>query len=241
MKIGLQVYSVRDALAEDYAGTMRQIKAMGYAGVELFGNAPTAPEVKTLLNTLRLEVIGHHFGLSDLEKDFAACAARAKEIGTDNIICAWSMPTPEQPWEAILESLTSIAAKAKAINMNFLYHNHDHEINQYLGQQRVLDAILEICNGEIDIAWVHAGGANVQDYLEQHANKTQLLHLKDVKTNGDKWETVELGQGSVPLLECLVQAKKTQSPWLIIEQDFSPNPMQSAARNYSWLKERMLA
>jgi sugar phosphate isomerase/epimerase len=237
MNIGLQLYSVRDALNADYVGTLEAVKTMGYVGVELFGNHLPAPEIKALLERIGLVAIAHHFVLGELEADFAACAERAQAVGTNTMVCAWSMPTPEQPWEAILSALERIAAKAKQAGFEFLYHNHDHEILQTVSGQRVMDAILERVDGEIDVAWVTAGKADAVAYLEQHAKKTKLIHVKDVRFAGEKWQTVELGQGQVPLEAVLVV--KTASPWLVIEQDHSPDPMQSAKNNFVWLEQNL--
>jgi sugar phosphate isomerase/epimerase len=237
MNIGLQLYSVRDALSTDYAGTLEAVKNMGYAGVELFGNHLPAHEIKALLERIGLVAIAHHFVLNELEADFAACAERAHTVGTNTLVCAWSMPTAEQPWEAILSALEQIAAKAKQAGFEFLYHNHDHEILQTVAGQRVMDAILERADGEIDVAWVTAGKVDAVVYLEQYAQKTKLIHLKDVRTDGEKWQTVELGQGQVPL-EAILQVR-TASPWLVIEQDHSPDPMQSAKNNFVWLEQKL--
>jgi sugar phosphate isomerase/epimerase len=238
MNIGLQLYSVRDALAADYSGTLETVKNMGYTGVELFGNHLPAPETKALLERFGLVAIAHHFGLGELEKDFAACAERVRAIGTNTLVCAWSMPTSEQPWEAILEALTQIVQKAKAAGLQFLYHNHDHEISQSVAGQRVMDAILERVDGEIDIAWLTAGGVDAALYLEQHAKKAKLQHIKDVRLEDGKWQTVELGQGVVPLQSCLA-LQTPQTAWLIVEQDHSPHPMQSAQNNLGWLTEAL--
>ena len=35
--VALQLYSVRDAMAEDFAGTIKKVKEMGYDGVEFAG------------------------------------------------------------------------------------------------------------------------------------------------------------------------------------------------------------
>jgi sugar phosphate isomerase/epimerase len=238
MKIGLQLYSVRDALAADYSGTLKTVKNMGYTGVELFGNHLPANQIKALLTGLELTAIAHHFVLSELEQDFAACAERTHAVGADTMVCAWSMPTPEQPWEAILTALEQVAIKAKAAGLRFLYHNHEHEILQTVAGQRVMDAILERVDGELDVAWLVVGNTDAPAYLEQHSQKVGLQHIKDVQFDGEKWQTVELGQGSVPLKACL-EVSTPNTNWLVAEQDYSPNPMQSAKNNFDWLAETL--
>jgi sugar phosphate isomerase/epimerase len=237
MKIGLQVYSVRDEIQADLVGTMEKVASFGYAGVELYSGIPGTPEeTKALLNRLGLEAVSHHFVLAELENDLEACMTRVKALDIDHVVCAWSKPTPEQSWEAIVASVGSIAKQIEAKGLTFSYHNHDHEIKEYVGGKRVFDALMEVCDLEVDVAWLHTGGVNAPEYLEHYAPRTKLVHFKDVKRNGDTFDTVELGQGEVPLKACLEIAPKTKSGWLLVEQDNSPDPISSAKRNYEWLK-----
>jgi sugar phosphate isomerase/epimerase len=236
MKIGLQIYSIRDALGLDYLGTLQKVKQMGFAGVELFGDHYSGLETNAMLEQTGLEVIGHHFMFDQLHNDFAACAERVKAIGTDFLVCAWSMPSTTTSWLDILSGLSVIAQKCKDAGLRFAYHNHEHEVLQQINQSSVLEHILALVNAEVDVAWIHAGGLNPAVFLEQNAQKVQALHFKDVKLVQDAWQTVELGQGSVPLKEILNAAASTPSEWLIIEQDHSTDPMGSAERNLAWLK-----
>jgi sugar phosphate isomerase/epimerase len=237
MKIGLQIYSVRNQVQADFVGTMEQVASHGYAGVELYSGIPgTAEETKALLNRLNLEAVSHHFILEELEKDLEACIARAKTLEIDHIVCAWSKPTPEQSWEDIVVSVGKIAKAIEAKGMTFSYHNHDHEIKEYVHGKRVFDALMDVCDLEVDIAWLHTGGVSAPEYLAHYAPRTKLIHFKDVKKSGDKFDTVELGQGEVPLQACLEVAPQTKSAWLMVEQDESPDPLESAKRNYQWLK-----
>jgi sugar phosphate isomerase/epimerase len=236
MKIGLQLYSLREALGLDYLGTLQQVKQMGYSGVELYGDHHSADATKAMLETSGLTAIAHHFSFEQLHSDFNACAERAKAIGTDFLVCSWSMPSEMLSWQEILSGLSEIALNSQNANLRFAYHNHDHEIRQSLNETSVLEQMLRLVNAEIDVAWVHAGGQNPAVFLEQNAHKAHLLHIKDVLLEHDAWQTVELGQGTVPLHEVLVATSKTPSEWLIIEQDHSLDPMGSAARNFLWLK-----
>ena len=89
---------------------------------------------------------------------------------------------------------------------------------------------------ELDIAWVHAGGAKPSAYLEKYASRTILVHIKDVKKTATGWETVELGKGEVKLADAIAAAKDSSAQWLLVEQDNSPTPLESHAKNVAWLK-----
>jgi sugar phosphate isomerase/epimerase len=84
MKIGLQVYSIRDDAANDFAAAMKKVKDMGYDGVELAGTyGLSAAEIKKVLADVGLEVISAHIPLDDMEKDPDGTPSAYKWIGFD--------------------------------------------------------------------------------------------------------------------------------------------------------------
>jgi sugar phosphate isomerase/epimerase len=237
LPIGLQVYSVRDALAKDFDDTLTQVAKMGYEGVELFGGLPS--HTKKLVNELGLRVAGRHGLYDDFVKDLQAHIDGTLELGSPTLVCAWSMAGENYSWETITENLEKIAQTVKKQGLEFAYHNHGHELLQKVGKQTVLDYMADnapTLNFELDIAWLHSGGVDPSAYLEKYANRTVLVHVKDIRKKGSDWDTVDLGQGEVDLTKALAGARTTKTPWLLVEQDNSDNPMQSAKNNVAWLK-----
>lgn len=238
LPIGLQVYSVRDALAKDFDGTLTQIAKMGYEGVELFGGLPG--HAKKLVNELGLKVPGRHGLYDDFVKEIDKHIAETLELGSPVLVCAWSMPGDSYTWETITENLEKFAQAAKNQGLTFAYHNHGHELLQNVGSQRVLDYMAENApslNFELDIAWLYSGGVSPSEYLEKYANRVALVHVKDIAKKGSDWDTVELGQGEVDLSKALTSAGKTTAQWRLIEQDNSDDPMRSAKNNFTWLQQ----
>ena len=77
MKLGIQLYSVRDDAARDLPGTLRRIAEMGYDGVELAGlYGKTAEEVRDLAQEVGLTVISAHVGLAEFRQGIAETVAR---------------------------------------------------------------------------------------------------------------------------------------------------------------------
>ena len=251
LPIGLQVYSLRDALAQDFDGTMTQVAQMGYEGVELFGQLPL--NTKGLLSGLGLKVSSKHGLYDDFLNDLPQHLDQVSSLGAGVLVCAWSMATPENSWEKITENLEKFAQAAKTQNLAFAYHNHAHELTQKVGDKTVLDYMATnapTMQFEQDIAWLHAGQVNPATYLETYANRTVLAHVKDIKAkSGDAqdptglshWETVELGKGDVNLGAALTAVGKTKSQWLIVEQDNSADPIRSAKNNLEWLRNYQAA
>lgn len=237
LPIGLQIYSLRNQLAQDFYGTLGQVAQMGYQGVELFGTLPPAKELGTRLDSMGLEVAGRHATLDQLVADFEALADHTLELGAKYLVCAWSKASPT--WEHNAQQLAQLAQKAQNKGLKLLYHNHAHEILEQVAGQPALDYLLSqsaLLGAEPDIAWLYAGGADPSAYLERYAGRIPLLHVKDVRKNGSDWETVELGSGEVPLVATLAKAPSAGVAWLLVEQDHSPNPLESAKRNIAWLK-----
>jgi sugar phosphate isomerase/epimerase len=160
-------------------------------------------------------------------------------LGAPTLVCAWSNATPEHGWENITENLETFAQAATKQGLNFAYHNHDHELSNKVGSERVLDYMAKNAPTllfEMDVAWLYAGGVDAATYLTTYANRTTLVHMKDVKKAAKGFDTVELGQGEVPLDGILTAARKTATTWILAEQDNSDDPLRSAKNNAAWLK-----
>ena len=70
MKLGFQLYSVRDDMAQDFLGTLKKVKAMGFEGGEMAGwHGHTAKEVKAMFEEAGLTPISAHVAYQDLMPD----------------------------------------------------------------------------------------------------------------------------------------------------------------------------
>ena len=86
MDIGLQLYGLRDSLAEDYAGGIARVAKIGFTGVEAFGDFLTASEHKALTDSHGLKVVGHHFVIHQLETDSQRCIDRTLGVGSPVVV-----------------------------------------------------------------------------------------------------------------------------------------------------------
>src|SRR5215211_5717985 len=89
--ISLQLYTVRDLAAKDFAGTLREVARIGYKAVELagYGNLKTAKEAKKALDDAGLTVSGAHARLEMLEKELNQVLDDAETLGNGIVICPW--------------------------------------------------------------------------------------------------------------------------------------------------------
>jgi sugar phosphate isomerase/epimerase len=251
MKLGLQLYTVRDALTADFNGTLEAISKMDFDGVELAGNygGMEPAGLKKYLNELGLDVAGMHLGLEALETDLEAQIHFAQAVGAKHVVCPWlDSARYVNGWDAAIASLTKIGRILEGEGLGFAYHNHTFEFETRVGSGYALDAIAAAGIAlEFDIAWAHASGVNPAAYLTQHSGHVPLLHVKDVKRVSDKsgtdgWETVELGRGSVPLRATLEVAEAAGVEWLVLEQDYSAgHALESVRQSRAWYEAHKVA
>ncbi|MES2443897.1 MAG: sugar phosphate isomerase/epimerase [Pseudomonadota bacterium] len=201
---GLQLWTVKDELAKDFAGTLKALKTIGYARVEAAGWVNQAPAAfRAGVADAGLECTSCHFGMRDLMTDSDADArlAAAKEVGVTYVVA--SSPHASRPmpggmpwthavaqsmtladWQANAERMNIVGAKARALGLRFGYHNHSAEFLMYDGKLawgellRITDPALVAF--EVDIGWVAAAGVDPVEAIGLGGKRVQLLHIKDL-------------------------------------------------------------
>ncbi|WP_281889747.1 sugar phosphate isomerase/epimerase [Paenibacillus sp. YYML68] len=248
MGIGVQLYTLRDELAADFRGTLRKVAELGYEGVEFAGYGDiAADEMKALLQELGLQVAGSHVSLERLRSNLEGEIAYMKTIGGKTIICPYSSPdADEEGWKAVIAELRSYGEQISKHGLLFAYHNHEFEFEGKVGDSLIFDAIFESSSPEtlqveMDVCWVKRGGQDPIAYIHKYAGRLPLVHMKDFNYDGDGVQTLELGQGIVPLAEVLAAASDSGVQWLIVEQDRCQNPpLVSVENSLNWLREHYL-
>lgn len=187
MKVGLQLYSIREEMERDMDAALGAVKEMGYDFVEFAGYfGRSAGEVAGLLRKYELECIsvhqGYHVFLEKPEENIAFL----KTIGAKYCAIPWMGPENQkgQPgFEKAVAEIRQAAALLKENGIQMLYHNHDFEFAKYEGKY-VLDWLyetvsLELLKPEIDTCWARYAGCDPCDYLEKYAGEIKIVHLKD--------------------------------------------------------------
>lgn len=247
MGIGLQLFTVRDALAEDFEGTLRKVAAMGYEGVEFAGyGGLEAEQLRSLLQELNLKAIGSHISLELLETNLDNEIAYLKTIGAQYAICPWLAPEERDAdaWRRHLPNLEKYGKKISEAGLTFAYHNHEFEFEVELEGKMVFDYMYETISPEylqveMDIGWVQYSELDPLAYIKKYAGRLPLLHLKDFRSGpkGEPIDTVELGRGDLPLMAIIGAASEASVEWIIVEQDRCANPpLQAVAESMEWVK-----
>jgi len=208
LPIGLQLYSVRTLLPTDYAGTLKQLGALGYKEVEAAGffNMPVE-QVKAAMQGAGLRCVSAHYPLMLLNQHLDEILPFCKSLGTGFVVCSSPMhqqqgvkgPLSLDDWRWSADQFNQIATKVEAAGMRFAYHNHIAEFTPIDGvlpwEEMAKHTDPAKVSFELDCGWVIVGGQDPVHYLKQYPTRIVMLHVKDFKDN--KEPSVELGTGSI--------------------------------------------
>lgn len=180
LKVGIQLYSLRDKMEADMYGTLKAVKEMGYDCVEFAGYfGKSAEEIKAMLDELGLECISVH---QLVETDEAAKYVKA--LGAKYAAVPWyKVEEFLDNWDATIEKFTN-AGKILADNgLAMLYHNHDFEFRTKDGEI-IIDKLYstidsKYLNPEFDTCWVKYAGYEPTEYLAKYAGRINIVHIKD--------------------------------------------------------------
>lgn len=265
LPIAVQLYSVRDAAAADFYGTLKQIKEMCYDGVEFAGLHGAKPaDVKTWCEEIGLTPISAHVPYVDMLKDPIGVLAAYAEIGCKFVVVPYLMPE-HRPDNAnfpyVVEFIGIIGKAAKTFGMQLLYHNHDFEFLKIDGKY-ALDILYDtvpadLLQTEIDTCWASVGGVDPAEYVRKYSNRSPVVHLKDYfgvqsedmyeligvdgtrKQRPANFELRPVGFGIQNIPAILEAAKAAGSEWVVVEQDFPSmglTPMECAKKSIDYLK-----
>ncbi len=233
VRLGLQLYSVKEDCAEDFLGTIARIGQIGYHGVEFAGfyGTPAADVRQTLADNGLVAAASHH-GIDALREDMDAIIGYAQAIDCPTIIC------PGFGGDRIREVFSQIAAlfnafgqSCEAAGLHFAYHIHGHEfvdLDGMTGMQILLDETdPALVSFEPDTYWIERGGGNAVQFIKDHGERCTFIHFKDWKER-DEWHDVEIGDGMLDVRGVIAAARGTPVEWYIVEQEAFERPRMDA-------------
>lgn len=250
MQIGLQLYSVRDAAAKDFIGTLKRIAEMGYEGVEFAGYGGLTPEeMKTTLTELGLQVAGSHVSIEELTNNLDAHIEMSKAVGNTFIACPWLSKESYESLEAIratAEQFKQAAERLAAHGIQLGYHNHDFEFTTIIEGKTVEEQLFDILPAELlqcelDTCWVQFAGQDPIEWIHRFDDRLPAIHLKDLGREEDGTPiTLELGKGELDLVAVANAAKQAGAKWIIVEQDQTQrDSMASVEASLRWAKTNL--
>lgn len=267
--IGVQLYMLRDLLAQDLEGTLAAIAGLGIRYVEFAGYYGRSPAAwRALLRSNGLRAIGAHGLYPDMSDDLVSAAIETgAAIGLDWLVAAvprlpgLKQPITEASFRAATQRITLDDIKAtadrfnrigelvKSAGMRFAYHNHGFDFRRYEGRYG-LDLILERTDPtlvalQLDIGNTIAAGADPMPYLVPNG-RLRLVHVKDWKgpysPSLDQFPaSAPIGDGTIKWRPILTSLASARIPYAFIEQEGieATAAMDLLARNFHNLQKVM--
>ena len=240
MRLSVQLYTVREALAEDYVGTLRRLKEIGLEYVEGAGNygGGTAAEGKAILDDLGLKASGSHVDINRLQHSLDEVIEEHQTMEIPFVIVPYLAEADRNDYTKLAGILTPIGTKLKEKGLTLCYHNHDFEF-QMQNDETGLEVLFSKTNpnllqSELDLAWVAIAGADPVATMEKYGNRLPLVHLKDYDPDATpRWRPA--GEGVMDWDACLAKAQELGVQYGAIELDESPgDPLDAVAKSYEF-------
>ena len=237
-QIGIQLWSVRDVMENDYAGTLEKLAKMGYTSIEFAGyGGLSAQEMKDVLAVNNLKPAGSHIGIQRLTENLDEEIEYHKTLGTEYLICPFYEMKNKEDALTLAKTLKPVIAKINDEGFKFAYHNHAHEFAASEGEYLLdilFDNLQDTAFMELDIFWAAHAGVDYFAYMERHKDRLKLLHIKQI----DKEKhCVDLDKGILDFKEIITKAKALGTEHFIVEQEeYEVSSMVSVKNDIDYLK-----
>jgi sugar phosphate isomerase/epimerase len=263
--IGLQLYTVRDAMAADPAGTLAKVAQIGFNSVEgatytgtqtFYGMDAAGFAAQLKQNGLVMPSAHYRLGQEKhngentkgtmlYEWDKAVDDAAA--VGIKNMVCAYLSAEERggaDHYKKLAETCNKAAETCKKAGLQFCYHNHDFEFEPQDGQLPY-DILLnntdkDLVKMELDLYWVAKAKQDPIAMFEKNPGRFPLWHVKDMDNTPDQ-AFAEVGSGTIDFKKIFSHAKTAGMKYFFVEQDKCPgSPFDSITKSIGYIKANLV-
>jgi hydroxypyruvate isomerase len=246
--IGVQLYSVRQAMQNDFDGTLERVARIGYREVEfagLFGHP--AAHVRRVMDGVGLTPPSMHVAFEKMQDGWDGVLEDARQLGCRYVVVP-SIPDALRKsvddYRRVADQFTRAAELTAKAGMGFAYHNHDVDFLPLEGRLP-FDVLLEatdpaLVGFELDLYWIVRAGQDPLRYFNRWPGRCKLVHVKDT-LGGPKHRMTEVGGGIIDWPTLLASARAAGVEHFIVEDDDAQQPLASIAASFSYLKKLRLA
>jgi sugar phosphate isomerase/epimerase len=240
--VGLQLYTVRTLMQQDFEGTLAQVAQIGYREVEFAGTfGRSARDVRAILDRLGLRAPSTHLSKEALEREPDRVLDDCATIGHRYVCIAWVNEAERrtvESWKGVAEAFNRIGERCRRAGLQFAYHNHDFEFGLLEGKS-LYDRLLAetdpaLVQLELDLYWITKGGADPFAYFAQYPGRFPLVHVKDSAGPPDH-RMVDVGRGTIDFRRIFAQ-RHAGIRHFFVEHDRPADPLASIRTSFEYLK-----
>jgi len=244
--IGIQLFTIRDMVKNDFLGTLKVLSKIGYNTIEAAGyqNGKFYG-----LNPGDYAIICKENGLQPLSTHSSVNLINAEEVITDTAKAGMKylvLPSVAKEkrqnaddYKKLADEFNIIGSKCKNAGIKFGYHNHAFEFEK-TENQIPFNILLErtdpeLCFLQIDLFWMVYAGYDPVDYFEKYPGRFEVWHVKDL-VGGESRESTEIGNGIINYPSLFSLKEKSGMKYFFVEQEsFIISPVESITISYNYL------
>jgi sugar phosphate isomerase/epimerase len=263
--LGIQLYTIRDAMKADVQGSLKKVSVLGYKYLELadyskgmfYGFQPV--EFKKIVNDLGMEVLSSHTQVEakgiTLENAKKMADDHAK-LGVRYCIQPWVVPEARNlsGYQKMVADWNEVGKIMKETGIQFGYHNHNFEFQTVDGKVPYFDIFLkeldkDLVTMELDLFWAVKGGQDPVEIFKKYPGRFELFHIKDMYTEQKPFFTTEgvedfapVGEGVIDFRRILAEKETAGLKYMFVEQDRTKDgkPFDAIQKSISNLTTRIL-
>lgn len=253
---GIQLYTLRDQMAVDPAGTLAKVASIGYKVVESAGYANgkyyglSAKEFKKLLDDNGLKTVSGHYlsgkqapeTKGSLTNGWEQAVEDAAEAGQQYMVCAYLFDFERETLDDYKHTAELLNRSAEVCSKNgiqFCYHNHAFEFEKMQGEVPY-DILLsetdkDLMKMELDLYWTRKAEVDPVQLFQQHQGRFPLWHVKDMNSAG---EFTAVGTGVIDYKNIFDHKEQAGLDHFFVEQDrIEGDPFENVKQSYTNLQK----
>jgi len=244
-RIGLELYSVRQAMSADPDRTLAAVRAIGYTDVELlwsFGNFGRSPQqVRDALTHEGLRAPSAHISPAAILVGWERSLDTARMLGHEYLIVPSFTADTERSlddWREWADRFNAAGALARRAGIWLAFHNESDHMRAIDGKvpydvfvERTDPSVVRL---QLDTGNMLLGGGDPMQYLAKYRDRYWSFHLKDVVA--DRSHDTELGTGSFDFKRFLAAIPDLAKKPCYVEQENARDELASARTDFEYLR-----
>ncbi len=255
--LGIQLYTVRDRVEQDFEGTLAQLANIGYREVELGGLDKPPKVVRAALDRHGLVAPSTHVNYASLGESWPKVIEDSKVIGHTYIVNPWiddEVRALPDGWKRAAATFNRAGEISKRAGIQFAYHNHWVEFIPTSDGKLPYDILLAECDPnlvkmEMDLCWITVGGEDPVKYFARYPGRFPMVHVKDLKkvpnlatVRGGRFAgasmdvLTDVGSGVIDWKRIFSHSEQAGIKHYFVEHDNPKNSIETARVSYGYLE-----
>jgi sugar phosphate isomerase/epimerase len=223
MPIGCQTWPVRELIAKDFPGTIKQLAQAGFQSIELCSPAGyadsgfaglakyTGIELRRIMGDTGVTCVSSHFGIQELRENQEGRIAWAKDVGLTQMMVP-SLDGPKKPTmddvKRAADEYNKMGEQSSKAGLQQGLHNEDFECTTVDGK-RTYDVLLELLDPKLvkfqfQVSTI-SRGYDAAEYFTKYPGRFISMHVQGWSAKTKK--VMPVGQDTLDWKKIFASAK----------------------------------